>query len=190
MPEGYLQNRKSWREQLLFVKETLSNDEVAAASELQRVRQWAEGLSTSKESFGLIHYDFELDNLYWDHGEVGILDFDDCLNTWYVADICYALRDLFEESIDLNHPLFQEFIKGYSRETEIDILLIHDLPWFMRMHKLVLFATLLRTVDIEESEQNSAWLIGLRKKLVSYIEEYRASFEKLARDLNLEKKQD
>lgn len=181
MPEEYRQNRSSWNDKLAFVKETLPNHETAAVTELEQIIQWAEGLSISKETFGLIHYDFELDNLYWNHDEVGILDFDDCLICWYVADIAFALRDLFEDCIDLSHPFFQEFIKGYSRETEIDTTLLQDLPWFMRMHSLVLFATLLRTVDIEESENDPEWLIGLRRKLLGYIEKYRASFEKLAK---------
>ena len=31
--------------------------------------------------------------------EINILDFDDCSYYWYVADIAFALRDLFEEKI-------------------------------------------------------------------------------------------
>lgn len=180
MPGKYRQNRTTWKDKLTFLDKILPDYETVAATELKQIILWAEGLSISKETFGLIHYDFELDNLFWNHGKVGILDFDDSLNSWYVADIAFALRDLFQESIDLSHPCFQEFIKGYTKETELDTTILQDLPWFMRMHKLVTFAILLRTVDIEESEGDPDWLIGLRKKLIGYIEEYRASFEKRA----------
>jgi hypothetical protein len=56
------------------------------------------------------------------------------------------------------------------------------LPWFLRMRNLLSFATLLRTVDIPESQDDPDWLMVLRKKLINSIEKYRVSFEKLAYD--------
>jgi len=34
---------------------------------------------------------------------------------WYVADVAFALRDLFETGVDLSHPSFHAFIRGYSQ---------------------------------------------------------------------------
>jgi Ser/Thr protein kinase RdoA (MazF antagonist) len=179
IPEHYRHNRPSWKDHLTFVGKIVPEQETSAKKELQHVIRWAEDLAVTQETFGLIHYDFELDNLCWKDERVGMLDFDDCSSSWYVADIGYALRDLFEEKIDLEHPQFQKFMEGYSKETTVDMTLLKELSWFMRMHNLVSYAKLLRAVDIPESQDHPEWLIGLREKLLDYIESYRVSFEEL-----------
>jgi Ser/Thr protein kinase RdoA (MazF antagonist) len=181
MPEEYRQNRKSWRDQLAFVQEILPTHETAALYELEQILKWSNGLDVTKENFGLIHYDFELDNQRWDNGMVGILDFDDCVNHWYAADIVFALRDLFEKEIDLKNELVEEFLSGYQSETRLDSQLEQEFPWFMRMHNLVSYTKLLRTVDIPESGDYPEWLSNLRAKLLRYMNQYRTSFERLAK---------
>ncbi|MBW9235556.1 hypothetical protein JQK62_25855, partial [Leptospira santarosai] len=82
--------------------------------------------------------------LIWSDDRFAILDFDDCSNNWFVADIAYALRDLFDDNIDMDNPHFKEFMVGYTKETEVDTVLLHQMQWFMRMHNLVSFTKLLR----------------------------------------------
>lgn len=96
MPEQYRLNRESWRDQLTFVQNLLPVEETAARDELNEIFNWAESLEVTNDHFGLIHFDFELDNQRWEDGQIGMLDFDDCVNHWYAADIAFALRDLFE----------------------------------------------------------------------------------------------
>jgi Ser/Thr protein kinase RdoA (MazF antagonist) len=178
LPDELRLQRKSWNDQLSLVKELLPDDETAALKELDQLMEWSQGLRISNENFGLIHYDFELDNQRWDHETIGILDFDDCINHWYVADIAFALRDIFKEEVNLNLPPVQEFLNGYRSQTELDSILIRDLPLFMRLHNLTTFAGLLKTVDIPESQDHPEWLSNLREKLLNYIEQYRSSFGK------------
>lgn len=178
MPETYRRGRPSWQEQLNSVNTMLTTQEPFVQKEWELVTKWAEQKLVSEQTFGLIHYDFELDNLCWQNEKVSILDFDDCVNHWYVADIAYSLRELSEYDVDLENQFVQAFIRGYTQETELDMSLLKDLKWFMRMHNIVTFATLLRTVDIQESPDDPEWLIHLREDLLGYIEEYRASFKK------------
>ncbi|MHC0036362.1 phosphotransferase enzyme family protein [Pseudoneobacillus sp. C159] len=175
MPEKIRHNRTSWRDQLAFVEEKLPQHETAAKTELKKILEWATNKEVTSESFGLIHYDFELDNLRWENKEVAILDFDDCVNHWYVADIAYALRDLFKEKIDLENVLVKEFLQGYRSKTELDVRELQDLTWFMRMHHLVMFTKLLEAVDLDDSNQPE-WLSQFNKKLIGYLENYRVSF--------------
>lgn len=179
MTEEYRLYRKSWSEQLTEVKKLLPNDETAALVELEKIINWSNGLIVSDENFGLIHFDFELDNQRWENENVGILDFDDCINHWYVADIAFALRDLLKKEVDMKNPFFQEFLEGYQSETEVDSSLLQQLPWFIRMHNLITFTNLLQTVDIPESEDHPEWLSNLRAKLLNYVDQYRASFKEV-----------
>ena len=177
MPKRYYHNRASWRDHLLFARETIPAQDAAAVTELERVMSWADNLSLSESQMGIIHFDFELDNLRWDNGVVGMLDFDDCAQYWYAADIAFALRDLFDEGAALDDRRMLEFIKGYTRETDLDSAALQHLPWLRRLHDLVSYASLLRSVDIEEMSDDPEWLIRLRNRLNGFIAAHRASFE-------------
>lgn len=175
MPEEFRESRENWLTQLEGVRGILPEAEKSALHELDELINLAKDLQVSTENFGLIHFDFELDNQRWDEDTIGILDFDDCLKHWYLADIAFALRDLFKDGFDLGSKLVQEFIEGYSMETNLEFDQLQQLPLFMRMHNLVTFAKLLRTVDISPSEDDPEWLSNLRLKLQSYCENYRGT---------------
>ncbi|QOR68226.1 phosphotransferase [Cytobacillus suaedae] len=176
IPQELKDSRPSWRNHIQFIKDTVPSDESALYKELSEVEKWLTSLQVSEETFGLIHYDFELDNLKWNENGIGILDFDDCVQHWYVADIAYALRDLFEKDIDINHPSFKQFMNGYISETSIDFNLLEDLAWFMRLHNLTTFAKIFRSVDLIEGESNPQWLSDLKNKFELKLESYRNSF--------------
>ncbi len=176
MPQELKDSRPSWQNHIQFIKGTVSSDERAFFNELFEVESVLTSLPVSEDTYGLIHYDFELDNLKWNENGLGILDFDDCVQHWYIADIAYALRDLFEKEIDINHPSFEQFIKGYSSETSIELNLLQKIEWFMRLHNLVTFAKLYRSLDLKEGETNPQWLSDLKGKFESKLENYRKSF--------------
>lgn len=179
MPKDLYQNRATWKDHLHFVRKILPESERAAYKELERISTWANELPITSDNFGIVHYDFELDNLFINTDKVGIIDFDDCANYWYAADIAFALRDIFHEKVDINHPSYQVFLQGYTIETSIDEQVLKNLPLFMRMHQLMMFTKILQTVDIPELEEYPKWLKNLRKKLVNYIQKTRTEFEKL-----------
>lgn len=178
IPNNITIKRNSWRDHLDFIEDSLPEDETPAKRELKEVKQWIDSLEMTDDNYGLIHFDFELDNLRWENNVISILDFDDCSYYWYVADIAFALRDLFEDSIDLTNSDFQEFVKGYESEFKIDKELLNDLSWFMRFHNLLSFTILLRSIDILELTKYPSWLLGLRKKLSGIVDNYRNHFGK------------
>jgi Ser/Thr protein kinase RdoA (MazF antagonist) len=69
--------------------------------------------------YGVIHGDFELDNLAWTGDIPTSFDYDEAAHSWYVADIAAAVRDLTAQ----DH--LDAFITGYRRRRplpEIDLL--------------------------------------------------------------------
>ncbi|WP_226641358.1 phosphotransferase enzyme family protein [Mesobacillus subterraneus] len=176
MPAEYRSGRKDVQDQLDDVFKNIPDYETAALKEFDAIKHWVGALGRSNENFGVIHYDFELDNLIWQDGEIGILDFDDCMNNWFVADIAYALRDILKTRDDMENPFVHAFIAGYQSETQLDQLLVKELPMFIRMHNLFTFVSLLRIIDVPESMDLPEGLINLKEKLKQYIEKYRNSF--------------
>ncbi len=91
---------------------------------------------------GIIHFDFELDNLIWKGHQPFIIDLEGWKIGPYAADIAFALRDIFEGSIDLEGENFQLFLEGYRSETELTAEEVMTIPIFLRLHNLITFTRL------------------------------------------------
>jgi Ser/Thr protein kinase RdoA (MazF antagonist) len=169
--------RPDWRDHLELAREYVSEDAPALRDELEEIASALAALPQPRDTYGLIHSDFELDNLIWRDGSVGILDFDDCSRLWYVADIAFALGDLFEENADLGDKRFRAFVHGYSEHRPLDQDLPSRVPLFLRLQALLRYARLVRAVDLAVGPEHPKWLGELSRKLHARMSSYRTSVE-------------
>lgn len=174
-----LSARSTWRDHLELIRASLPKDESVLGSEYQQIASSLHTLPVTPDTYGLVHCDFELDNLYWHDHTIGIGDFDDCIHSWYIADIAWALRDLFSDRIDLSTHSFRAFVRGYSQQYPLADELLSHLPLFVRMAKLLTYARLVRAMDLPEHPEEPAWLGSLRLKLKNWMDGYKASLENL-----------
>jgi Ser/Thr protein kinase RdoA (MazF antagonist) len=138
-------------------------------------------LPVRDDNFGLIHYDFELDNLIWNRETVGIVDFDDCARYWFAADIAFALRDAFGDNpnaVDLENPIAWQFLSGYRSARQIHDADLQFVPLFLALHNLVTISKLQDALKPSDAVVEPEWLIALRTKLQTKINFYRAELEK------------
>lgn len=164
--------RPTWRDHL-EVALPYVQDDPAMLTEWNCLQEWAGSLPTGADDFGLIHFDFESDNLCWKDGRITALDFDDSAHYWYVADIAYALRDLFREGVDLADPRFGAFVRGYARETHLNRDLLAQLPLFLRLHEMYRYGRYSRVLDVPPDSNPPTWLTRIDAKLRRGLEEYR-----------------
>ncbi len=122
--EGYQDRRRpSWREKLRQARGEIAPDDAVAHTALAKLEAALEAFPATDTNFGLIHWDFCSDNIRWGCDRLGVIDFDDCANDWHVADIAYALRDLFDDRasrVDLADPLLASFVRGYRSARRLD----------------------------------------------------------------------
>ncbi len=171
--------RPSWREQLSLAADTIPHRETAARNMLDRLGHELNQIPVSAGSYGLIHFDFELDNLLWEGDRPGVVDFNSCAWYWYAADIAFALRDLFADRadrVDPTDPRFLAFIEGYRQAREIAQVELDRIPLFLKVHNLVTFADLERSLDGSGQSGEPGWLAALRRKLMQKQDAYRQSF--------------
>ena len=174
--------RNSWEHILEVTSEILFNfpREINAKEELQRVEKWLTSLSMTNENYGLIHYDYELDNVFFNKKSslFQVIDFDSSMYHWYVMDIVCALGDLRElESIKAENGL-KHFLRGYCSITEIEEAFLDLLPRFERFYNLISFAKLLRSLQDSNFSSEPEWLKRLRPRLLKKCDDYRKDFEK------------
>lgn len=171
--------RPTWQNHLTMVAEIVPAEEIAARQTLETLQQTLAQLPVTAANFGLIHYDFELDNLIWQGETAGIIDFDDSAWYWYVADIALALGDVWGDrtsDVDLQHPSFLHFIEGYRSVRPLAQEEIDRIPLFLRMDALVTFAKLQRALTPVNPSGELPWMAGLRDKLAAKMQLYREVF--------------
>lgn len=173
MPAQFAPNRPAWADILAFAREFIADGDTAIEHELDDVAAALAALPRDGDNYGLIHFDFESDNLCWDNGVISALDFDDCARLWYAADIGYALRDLFKDGpVDLQNARLAVFVAGYRSETGLADEMFANLPLFMRLHRLFFIARLRRSVDIVDRTGIPEWVVRLGDKLSKVVERY------------------
>lgn len=171
---------KKWTyaEVLDWVASVLSeyNAPNCVVSESAAIKSELNELSAADDNYGLVHYDFEPDNVFYDAEKksCSVIDFDDGMYHWYILDIEQVFDSLEEE---LNGEKLQmaknEFIRGYKEEhcytQEMDELR----PLMRRFINLYGYARLIRCVA-EKPIDEPGWLLELREKLDKVILEREA----------------
>lgn len=176
--------RPTWEDQLTWVAEILPADEEIVRQTLVQLRRELGLLAINEDNFGLIHFDFELDNVIWDEDQPGIIDFDDSAYYWFVADVVLALGDLFGDSadkVDLQHETFLHFIKGYRSARPLGQEELKLIPLFLRLDNLITFAKLHHALTPTDPDGELPWMVDLRSKLAAKMQFYRDEFSKYIR---------
>lgn len=176
-----IENRPDWTTHIQLVKQSVPQAKQWLWAELSTLEQLLAQLEINETCFGLIHYDFELDNILWHQGQPGIIDFDDSSYYWFVADIATALRDLFEDHIDqinFRDERFQAFMKGYRSLRPVEMKALKTIPLFLRLHNLVTYARIYRAIS-DATTAEPQWLKDLRHKLQARLSQYRQDVEKV-----------
>jgi Ser/Thr protein kinase RdoA (MazF antagonist) len=172
--------RNDWKETACWMEAVLSTfpDEVAAKSELSILKAYFSKLPTTKETFGLIHYDFEPDNVFYNEitKTYNPIDFDDAMYHWYALDIEQSL-DSIKEAIpeEQIESAVNEFIKGYRLEYAISDEMLKLLPIFRRYVNLYGYVRILRSVE-EKWNNEPDWMINLRIKLDNLLYKRKSNF--------------
>lgn len=172
--------RNDWKEIADWMEDVLSTfpDETAAKSELAILRSYLSKLPTTKENFGLIHYDFEPDNVFYNEitKSYNPIDFDDAMYHWYALDIEQSLDSLKEDILkEQVEPSVKEFIKGYRSEYAISNEMLKLLPIFRRYANLYGYVRILHSVE-EKWNNEPDWMINLRIKLENLLNKGKDTF--------------
>ncbi|MFD1176013.1 phosphotransferase enzyme family protein [Paenibacillus puldeungensis] len=172
--------RWSYVDVLVWVEDVLRRfpGQEAALNEIKILENFFSSIPKSERNFGLVHYDFEFDNVFYDEetNSCYVIDFDDAMYHWYAMDIVQALDDLQEcTPIELFHQKKECFINGYLTEYDIPNNLNELMIACRRFAKLYGYARIQRSIG-EKWGNEPDWLVTLRGKLEYRLKEDVASF--------------
>lgn len=145
--------------------------------ELENVRSELAALPITKDNFGIVHFDYEPDNVFYDSetGIFGAIDFDDAMNCWFALDIQRAI-DAMDDVVDEadEEAACAEFIAGYREECMLTDADEATIPLMRRMIMLKDYATL-KYVMSEPIADEPDWLIELKVKLTKKMHRLEAA---------------
>lgn len=137
-------------------------------------------------TYGLVHGDFELDNLGWVDGVPVAFDFDEAERSWFVADVAYAIRDLVPDPRALAEAptaLVAAFLAGYGRERPTAAVGPDELVLFTLVNALRSIARLVPVLEEDPAAGATLTAMGSGRTLRDVLVEYAAEQERVALDL-------
>lgn len=172
--------RWSYEDALTWIEKELIKfpDEILAKQEIDIIRRALENLPKNNQNFGLIHYDFELDNVFYDQDTdmLSVIDFDDAMYHWYAMDIQQALDSIEGEIDSEEYPIMKEnFIEGYRKEFNVSDEMLSHMPIFKRFSNLYVYLRILSSSE-EVWENEPKWLNELRGKFSMVMKQRSVSF--------------
>jgi len=150
-------------------------NERAARQELDIVAGWLDTLPKTRATYGLIHYDFETDNVMYDPqtATLSVIDFDDAVYHWFAMDITTALASYEGDAPELAR---EQFVAGYRSEHPLDDQHLDLLPHFKQYQDLYGFVRALRSASDSGFGEEPEWMATLRSRLYASCERRRARF--------------
>lgn len=169
----------AWTDEAATVRRILPETEEVILRELEAVEERLKTLHVNDGNYGIIHYDFELDNLLWEDGVVSVIDFDDCVRHWFVMDFACALQDLLDEhsgGFDMTEERFAAFLRGYRSVRMIPDEEVALIPLFVRLNHIYVYARLHRSILEGPMPGEPQWMTDLRDKLRKVNEAFLRDF--------------
>lgn len=136
---------------------------------LEKLQNKLSLLPAHKSRYGLIHYDFECDNVFYDEKEntCHVIDFDDGIYHFYALDLEQALDSISEEAPeDKTLSAKNAFLKGYKSEYLFDGFTSSLLPLMRCFCDLYSYTRLLYCLS-EDVPNPPDWMTELKEKLTN-----------------------
>lgn len=126
-------------------------------AEAREVAQLLAEKPRTRQSYGLVHYDFEPDNVFWDGEHYHVIDFEDGMLHFYAVDLVQALDEIPE-------TYHEKFVEGYRAACPESVAAAADFPLMRRFRDLYSCARLLHALS-EKPAPEPEWMPDLVEKL-------------------------
>ena len=138
-----------------FAAKYLPASEKIAIQKYDEVLTYLRTLPTTADVYGLVHQDAHGGNFFVADGRITLFDFDDCLYSWYAHDIAMALFYVLPlhctaQDTDFGKQFLADFLSGYAQENTINYEALTQIPYFLKLREIDLYAAIHRSLDLND----------------------------------------
>ena len=156
-PSNPAWKRPNWNDPLHHqVQAFIPEGEVEIRQLFRDTVQQISQLPVEKNAYGLIHQDPHQGNFFVDgDGKITFFDFDDSSYSWFVEDIAlvlfYAVMGQ-EDPSGFTEFFLKGFLPGYFAAYPLELKWFQEIPTFLKMRELDLYAVIHRSFDVDNLE--------------------------------------
>jgi len=168
--------RAPWNaETNMEVVKFLPPSDEAIANHFRALMAYLNALPITSEGFGMIHQDAHMSNLFVDEaGQITLFDFDDCCYGHYIYDLAMVIFYVITNAPDMVATLrafLPPFLEGYHRENQLDSAWMREIPHFLKLREIDLYAVIHRSMGPGpyESRWVQNFMTGRRERLVANL---------------------
>jgi len=166
--------RPEWDDpEIQDIEANLPDTETGVVERYRALMEHLRSLPKDRDSYGLVHFDAHGSNFLVDQeGRITLFDFDDCSYGWFIYDIAIALFYMVagrEDDEAFIGEFMTHFFKGYRRRNRLDPKWLDEMPNFLKMREIDLYAVIHRSFDVENLENK--WCARFMRNRKSRIEQ-------------------
>ncbi len=147
----------------LFTTLFTAEDAALMAEAIRRVRETLATLDTGPDGFGLVHGDLHQWNYLFDHGEMRVIDFDDCGYSYFLFDLGATLATI--QARDDYPALRAALLRGYGRLRPLPSEPETVLASFLILRRLQIMIWTLESRDHPSFQDWAKWTVSDLGKL-------------------------
>jgi len=148
-----------------MIETRLSNRLPVVRDRIQSLLKEVRSHPKDRDSYGLIHGDFNDGNFTVDYtnGDMTVFDFDDCCYFWFIYELASAweggigrvmFRGLEERQAFMEHYM-EQVMEGYNRENALSAEWLARLPLFVRLIQVEEFLHFVQYIDEPDKEMQA-----------------------------------
>lgn len=151
--------RPHWNGNLMLdVEKNLPASEERVLEKYKILLDYLNALPQEADAYGLVHYDAHVANLFIDtDGTITLFDFDDCAYSWFINDIAIVLFYMItnkDDAKEVTQKFMTHFLKGYAQENHLNPKWLKEIPYFLKLREIDLYAVIHRSFDVDEIDHS------------------------------------
>lgn len=159
-PSNPAWKRPDWDDpHILEVESSLPASDTVVLEKFRALKRHLDTLPKSRDVYGMNHMDAHSDNFFVDQtGTITFFDFDECAYSWYAYDIAVVLFFIvtdFDDPVGWMRKFTPAFLRGYRQETEFDPVWLKEIPNFMKLIEIEMYAVM--HVDFDVDNIDDPW---------------------------------
>ena len=159
-------NRPNFLQKMQWIKQQMEDAPTPLFRECDVVEQELSQLWRGPYTLGMVHGDFELDNVFWDGANCHVIDFNDCMIHFYALDVVIALDELPPEA-------HETFLRGYRAACPHSGVREEDFPLMRRFKQLHQYARILHALS-QRPDPEPDWMPDLVTRLQGIMQDIEA----------------
>ncbi len=130
---------RSWKDLWQETAQYSKNEDQEIKTIFHQIDEWFKQLKVNSDNFGLTHGDHRPGNIICDGNQIQLIDFDEPVYHWYMADIAKPFLDLCAKPYSEWKQLFDWYIEGYQSIRPIQAPDLGSINRFTQMKSLDIY---------------------------------------------------